>query len=283
MRERPSRTVRRRMAEAVPQLPWLAPSAASLAALARHPPPRPGPLLRDDPGAVLLLLRQSRPPRDLPALSFFPRHARRPAVCDEALRLLGSTRRRRRRLEPAGRSPGLSGRLTLCRAGRASWPERSAACDPEEAWVCGLLAPLGWLAVCAADAATVAACLAEPDFAATRSAAAAPLGPRSGGARPPAGPALAPAALAGGRRRLPGPAAENWPQRCGADPALFRVVQLAVGLAQRHGHRAATWPVGTAQRSSGRPRPCQPMRWRRSSTRPRPGDRCATDGSLAVA
>ena len=38
-------------------------------------------------------------------------------------------------------------------------------CDPDEAWACGLLAPLGWLGVCAADPAAAAACLADPKFA----------------------------------------------------------------------------------------------------------------------
>src|SRR5439155_7142929 len=41
---------------------------------------------------------------------------------------------------------------------------RAADCDPDEAWACGLLAPLGWLGVCAADPAAAAACLADPQF-----------------------------------------------------------------------------------------------------------------------
>ena len=40
--------------------------------------------------------------------------------------------------------------------------ERTGQCDPEAAWTCGLLAPLGWLAMCAVDPQAVAACLADP-------------------------------------------------------------------------------------------------------------------------
>lgn len=40
--------------------------------------------------------------------------------------------------------------------------ERTGRCDPEAAWTCGLLAPLGWLAMCAVDPEAVAACLADP-------------------------------------------------------------------------------------------------------------------------
>ena len=41
---------------------------------------------------------------------------------------------------------------------------RLGGCDPDEAWACGLLTPLGWLGVCAADPAAAAACLADPEF-----------------------------------------------------------------------------------------------------------------------
>src|SRR5207247_565639 len=43
--------------------------------------------------------------------------------------------------------------------------EATGHCDPENAWVAGLLSPLGWLAVCAVDAERVTACLADPAFA----------------------------------------------------------------------------------------------------------------------
>src|SRR5205823_5767157 len=40
--------------------------------------------------------------------------------------------------------------------------ESTGRCDPENAWVAGFLAPLGWLATCAADPDQTAACLADP-------------------------------------------------------------------------------------------------------------------------
>ena len=54
------------LAEAVLRRAWLPPSAASLTALARHPLPATWLLLRDDPGAVLLLLRRSADDRSPP-------------------------------------------------------------------------------------------------------------------------------------------------------------------------------------------------------------------------
>ena len=43
--------------------------------------------------------------------------------------------------------------------------ERTKLCDPEYAWMGGLLAPLGWLALSAVDASAAAACLADPEHA----------------------------------------------------------------------------------------------------------------------
>jgi signal transduction histidine kinase len=51
--------------------------------------------------------------------------------------------------------------LTFARLAR-SLAERTGQCDPEAAWTCGLLAPLGWLAMCAVDPEAVSACLADP-------------------------------------------------------------------------------------------------------------------------
>src|ERR1700676_4021045 len=72
------------LAEAVLQRAWLPPSAVSLTALARNPLPSTWPLLRDDPGAVLLLLR-GLPDGSHP--SFLARMLD-PSVLDEAIRLL---------------------------------------------------------------------------------------------------------------------------------------------------------------------------------------------------
>jgi signal transduction histidine kinase len=188
--------------------------------------------LRTDPAAVLLVLRQTAPVLHVPTLSFFPALLREPSVCEEALRLLE---------QPAfvdWNEPAVEPvyRASLAYAGVATrLAEHVTACDPENAWVAGLLAPLGWLAASSVDGAQVGGCLANPAF--------------------PPQPArveqrlwgldLASIARRLARRwRLPrwlaiivghlGLPAEV-AQTLGADATLFRVVQLAVALAQQHG------------------------------------------------
>ena len=56
-----------------------------------------------------------------------------------------------------------------CRAWRyaaaaAKLAERTGVIDVECAWVCGMLAPLGWLAMAASDSTKVQACLDDPEF-----------------------------------------------------------------------------------------------------------------------
>jgi signal transduction histidine kinase len=145
---------------------WLPPCAASLAALARRPSPFTWAQLRDDPGAVLLLLRRpaDAPPDGEPSPSSLLRRLSDPAVLEDAVRLLD---------EPAafvdwdapGVRPVYDACLSVARAAEEE-AERSGACPPEAAWACGLLAPLGWLGACAAGSSAVAACLADPAFAA---------------------------------------------------------------------------------------------------------------------
>jgi signal transduction histidine kinase len=154
-------------AEAAVQLAWLAPDAVSLSALCRAPSPSPWSQVRHDPGAVLLLLRSAEPTSGIDPTSFpFPRGSTRihdPSCFLEALRLLA--------LAPAGfvdwNQPLIRDvyRTALHVARRAYHLAREVGrCDPEDAWVCGLLAPLGWLALCAADPAAVVSCLADPAY-----------------------------------------------------------------------------------------------------------------------
>src|SRR5262249_14765276 len=125
--------------------------------------------VRADPGAVLLILRhhslrlpdaQSTSSTNRPHLSLV---LDAPAILEGAADLLG---------KPAegfvdwGRSevrPVYEACLEIARRAEAL-ARHSGLCDPEEAWVGGLLAPLGWLAVCAADPSAAAACLADPDY-----------------------------------------------------------------------------------------------------------------------
>jgi signal transduction histidine kinase len=109
---------------------------------------------------------------------------------------------------------------------------RSQRCDPDNAWAAGLLAPLGWFAVCAVEPQQAAACQADPEWAQNPAA----VQRRHWG--------LDQAGIArrlNRRWRLP-----RWlgvitghldlspqtAQLLGGDPDLFRVVQLAVGMAQ---------------------------------------------------
>jgi signal transduction histidine kinase len=156
-------------AEAVARLRWLAPAADSLAALGRPPTPDTWPALRADPGAVLLLLRQ--PAASLPPFAssapFPDTLLDDPVLLDEARRYL--------ELPPAGpfmgfvdwRQPAVRpvyrASVAIAHAAR-QLALRGGGAHPEQAWVCGLLAPLGWLAVSAVDPPAVAACLADPAF-----------------------------------------------------------------------------------------------------------------------
>jgi signal transduction histidine kinase len=108
-------------------------------------------------------------------------------------------------------------------------------CDPDEAWVCGLLAPLGWLAVATAAAPRAAACLADPELS------------RDGLQTQQRHWGLDAAALSrrlarrwclpdwvtavAGHLRLPLAIAQTF----GADRALFLLTKLAVGLAREKG------------------------------------------------
>ena len=117
-------------------------------------------MLRDDPGAVLLLLRWSG---DHGARPSFLKRMLAPEVLDEAVRLLDLPGEDAVDwASPIVRPIHLAATAlaTLAREHALQIPD----CDPEEAWACGLLAPLGWLGVCTADPAAAAACLADPEF-----------------------------------------------------------------------------------------------------------------------
>jgi signal transduction histidine kinase len=228
----------RALGEAATHLPWLSPCAGSLLALARSANGGVWEAVRHDPGAVLLVLRQVPAAAGPAAVSS---QLRDPAILDGALRYLEQP--------PAGGQDPPAGfvdwgqaavrpiyvaSLTYARLA-AFVAERTQCGDSEAAWVAGLLAPLGWLAVCAVDPAGAADCLRAGHAADQLSE----VQRRRWG--------LDQAALArrlAVRWRLPA-----WLTACvghlglpvetaralGADPDLFRITQLAVGLGQRHG------------------------------------------------
>jgi signal transduction histidine kinase len=164
------------------ELPWLSPSAASLLALARAPAAAVWSEVRFDPGCVLLVLRHCAATHASSGLSFFPSLVRDPAVLEGAVQHLetvhGGAEAGRCHSPFAARPSPLSGFVDWSQP--AAWPvyrasltfaavaqvlaERSGKCDPDNAWVGGMLASLGWLAAAAVSPDLTAACLGDAAF-----------------------------------------------------------------------------------------------------------------------
>ena len=218
----------RPLGEAAIDLPWLSPSVGSLLALARSPLETAWPTVRTDPGFVLLLARvlgHTASPLDAPDSE----------LLDRALH----------HLQPAGvgfvdwNQPGPDAvyQASVLQAMLAERLAEKAGVDPRQAWIAGLLAPLGWLAICTVDPAQVDQALRD-DPARRRDAW-----------------GLDHTAIARRLARLwrlpPWLTAVlghlglhvNIAQRLGADPRLFQVVQLAVRLHQQR-DPALGLPVG---------------------------------------
>jgi signal transduction histidine kinase len=219
------------LGEAATHLPWLSPGAATLVALAQAPAWE---LVRGDPGGVLLVVRQAAPVLAPSGLSFFPTLLHDAAVLEGAVRFLdrpgpGFADWTQEAIRPIYQASRTYARLAERLA------EATGRCDPDNAWVAGLLAPLGWQAVAAVDPAGAAACLADPALAQAPGATQQRHWQldQAGIARRLARRWHLPDWLAGvvGYLGLPVETA----QTLGADPEVFRVVQLAVGLAQQQG------------------------------------------------
>src|SRR5581483_7780540 len=152
-------------AESVLRLCWLSPSAASLAALGRSASAATWPAIRRDPGAVLLVVRRSDaswPGRSssVPPPSFHTAAIEQAALIEDALQLLDRSEGYVDWGHPFVQ-PVYDACLTIAQLAQRL-AERTGRCDPEAAWTCGLLAPLGWLAMCATDPEAVSACLTDP-------------------------------------------------------------------------------------------------------------------------
>jgi two-component system, NtrC family, sensor kinase len=230
-------------AVAATRLPWLAPAATSLVALARAAPGLWS-QVGGDPGLVLLLCRESSPgqPRSpSPSSSSSLLDAN---VLEGALHLLSTT--------PAGvgfvdwRQTGLESIyqhvLRYARLAHAL-AQRSERCLPDIAWVGGLLAPLGWLAVAAADGDKARQCLDQPQLAAQPVAIQQAIWgmDQSAIARRVCRNWRQPAWIAAvsGHLGLPLSIIQN----LDVEPGIFLVVQLAVALAQKQEPRLCL-PVG---------------------------------------
>ncbi len=79
------------LGEAATHLPWLSPGAASLVALARLPATAAWPLIRSDPGAVVLVVRQAPLLLDETAPFITPALLQAPALLEDALNHLDDT------------------------------------------------------------------------------------------------------------------------------------------------------------------------------------------------
>ena len=237
------------LGERASQLPWLSPCAASLVALARAPTTAWQEVC-SDPGCVLLVVREALPRRSISGLSFFPALLTDPAVLEAALRYLdGSEGGYVDWNDPAVR-PIYRTSLHYARAARLV-AEQADCCAADNAWICGLLAPLGWLAAAALDPAQAAACLANKALCPQRVWGMDPCAIARRLCHAWRLPAWLTAVC--GHLALPVGVA----QTLGADPALFQVVQLAVAFVQEQGAGLAlaipplAEPVGGLDLSSG--------------------------------
>lgn len=218
------------LGEAISHLPWLSPCAASLVALARSGVTEAWSAIRGDPGAVLLVLRCAPAARSARE-PLFPGILRDPKVLEGALRLLDGSPVATVDWSQSAIHPILEASLTYAELANrlAGLTGRS---DPETAWAAGLLAPLGWLAACAVDPEQAAACLKDPHLGQDPST----VERRFWGLDQPAL-----ARRLARRWGLPGwlTATTGYlampldtALAVGADADLFRLIQLAVGLAE---------------------------------------------------
>ncbi len=263
----------RALGEAATELPWLCPCAAALTALARAPADAWG-AVRHDPALVLLVARQTAAALADPSRASFATLVHDPAVLEGALTHLHvaekrlhsySTSPERERGDIPALALGASRENASMPLDFVNWADSTLSpihvaaltsarlahglaqaaggCDPESTWAAALLTPLGWYAVCAANPEGAAVCLRDPAHARHAEATqqrfwgldAAALGRRL--AQRWALPRWLGAVV--GHLSLPVEVAE----RLGADPAIFRIVQLAVGLVQQRGHSPLQLPV----------------------------------------
>ncbi len=215
--------------DAFAQLVWIAPGADSLVALASSS--SPWLKVRDDPGAVLLLARQTVfdcPPK----FSFCTSRLQTPALFDQVL-------------------------ANLDAEGHVNWNDPKAfpiyiACwriarlasrvvqvletgDPDEAWTAGMLAPLGWLAAAAvnrsgAEEAPANGALSLPNHVVEPHGSAFD---GAGLARRLLRAWQLPTCLIAAAAHLSLPV--ETAVALGADALLFRAVQLAVEILRQHG------------------------------------------------
>lgn len=154
--------VRPSLLQAVTELGWLAPRAASLAALCRPPARAVWCALRDDPGAVLLVLRRAAAKRhDAERPLSLVSLLEEPSLPLDALRYLNEAPSGFVAWDDPTRQPIYQAAVACARIAE-QLALRTGQVDADTAWVAGLLAPLGWFAVTAVAPAKAVACLTDP-------------------------------------------------------------------------------------------------------------------------
>jgi signal transduction histidine kinase len=212
------------LGEDATDLPWLSPCAASLLALTRPPGNGVWSAVRHDPGCVLLLVRHALPGAVASGLSFFPALLREAPALEAAASYLESKAGARGWVawdRPEVR-PLYQAALAYARLA-CQLAEETDRCAPDNAWVAGLLASLGSLALSAVAGKAPPATAADPVAVARRLARRWRLPPWL--------------AAVVGHLALP----VEVTQSLGAEPGLFQVVQLAVGLVDQHVDGSKGW------------------------------------------
>jgi signal transduction histidine kinase len=115
-------------------------------------------MVREDPGAVLLVVRHTTA-FATPSSTFSPTTLLEPSLAEAALH--GLRTNGGAGFVDWGGDAVYDVALGCARAARRV-AEATGRCSPDHAWVGGLLAPLGWLGVCAVNPEDARACLADP-------------------------------------------------------------------------------------------------------------------------
>jgi two-component system, NtrC family, sensor kinase len=242
--------VRPSLLQAVTELGWLAPRASSLAALCRPSARAVWCALRDDPGAVLLVLRRPAAKshsaeRSLSLVSLLEE----PSLPLDALRYLAEAPSGFVAWDDPSRRPIYQAAVACARIAE-QLALHTGHVDTDRAWIAGLLAPLGWFVVTAVAPAKAVSCLADSGL--SRDAIETQL--RHWGidnaalARRVARRWKLPDWLTAlvGHLGLP----EATAQVFGAEAALYQVTRLAIGLARENGFELGLarpeWVAGSA-------------------------------------
>ncbi len=213
-------------------LPWVSPSTASLVALARTDSADVWQTIRNDPAAVLLLARHF-PAGSEPVIPDSIFHG--PDVIETTLRLLGEAPTATVDWSKSDTYPVHQAAMA-CASLAEALARRVGDCDPDCCWIGGLLAPLGWFAVCAVEPEAVGECLRLPVYADRLTEAQREIWRLDA-------PSIA--RRLSRRWRLPlwlGAVSgylnlsSTLAGRVGANQRLFEIVQLAVMLAATNGH-----------------------------------------------